>query len=235
MRPRTRAGRRRRGTGSRCDGRVASLKARGQRCWWTSKLAIVRRRASPSGSPRRTARGPGARRPSSRNGTNRRTLSRSAGRADSELGATKIAGLGGKHQLDRGNARSEADHLLEPSRRQGCHRHPVFDPLGLGRRDEIERDGLGEQPRLDRDRLDRDAVLAERTLHERGPGAEALGEARQVALQELHRALGRRRDHRGEREPGDVERGREWLHLEVADRDDPVLGDDDKRDSTAPR
>ena len=50
-----------------------------------------------------------------------------------------------------------------------------------------------------------------------------------VALQELHCPLGRRRDHRGEREPGDVERGRERLHLEVADRDHPVLGDDDER------
>ena len=171
----------------------------------------------------------GSEAPSSRNGTKRRTLSRSRAVPAPSRGAAEVAGLGGEHQLDRGDARSEADHLLEPSRRQRRHRHPVLDPLGLGRRDEVERDGLREQPRLDRDRLDRDAVLAERALRQRRPGAEALREARQVSLQELHRPLRRRRDHRGEREPGDVERGRERLHLEVADRDHPVLGDDDER------
>ena len=38
-----------------------------------------------------------------------------------------------------------------------------------------------------------------------------------------------RRDHRGQGEPGQVECGRERLDLEVADRDHPILVDEDER------
>ena len=171
----------------------------------------------------------GSEAPSSRNGTKRRTLSRSRAVPTPSRAPRRSHACAANISSIEATRAPRRDHLLEPSRRQRRHRHPILDPLGLGRRDELERDGLGEQPRLDRDRLDRDAVLAERALRERGPGAEALREPGQVALQQLHRALGRRRDHRGEGEPGDVERGRERLHLEVADRDHPVLGDDDER------
>ena len=80
----------------------------------------------------------------------------------------EIARLRREHQLDRDDPRAELDHLLEPPGGERRHRHPVLDPLGLRRRDELERDGLREEPRLDGDRLDRDPELAERALGHRG-------------------------------------------------------------------
>ena len=224
--PRYRVSASRNGAVSRCAS--ASLKARGQRCWWTSKPDIVRRRSSRSGSPRRAARGRGARH------LPRGTGQPADGRAEprrprSELRTAEIARLRREHELDRHDPRAELDHLGEPPGGERRHRHPVLDALGLGRRDELERDGLRQEPRLDGDRLDGDAVLAEGALGHGGALTEPLGQTCQVPLQELHGALGRGRDRGRESEPRQVERRRERLHLEVADRDHPVLVDDDER------
>ena len=151
------------------------------------------------------------------------------GRARAEPGAAKVAGLRGEHQLDRDDARSELDHRLEAPGRERRHRHPVLDPFGLGGRDDLERNGMGEQARLRREGLDRDPELAERALGQPRAGPEALGQARQRCLEQLDGALGSARDHRGQGEPGQVECGRERLDLEVADRDHPVFVDEDER------
>ena len=129
--------------------------------------------------------------PSPRNGTKPPHGRVQPCRAGAELRAAKVARLRGEHQLDRDHARAELGHLVESPRGERRHRHPVLDPLRLRRRDEVERDGLREEPRLDRDRLDRDPVLAERALGHVRLARRVRGQPGQVLLQHLHGALGR--------------------------------------------
>ena len=127
--------------------------------------------------------------------------------ARAEPGATKVAGLRGEEQLDRDDARPELDHLVEPSRRERRHRHPILEPLGLGRRDVLERDGLCEEPRLGGERLGCDPELAERALGDAGPLPSPSGSPVSGACRSFTARSRGARDHGCEREPGEVERG----------------------------
>jgi hypothetical protein len=87
----------------------------------------------------------------------------------------------------------------------------------------LDRDGLGQELRLDRHRLRRHPELRETTLCEAGLGGEPFRQAGHGRLQQLHRAFGRARQQRREPQPRDVERLRERQRIEVADRDHPAL------------
>ena len=68
-----------------------------------------------------------------------------------------------------------------------------------------------------------------RALGEAGPLPKALGQPRERRLEELERALGRAREHLREHQAGEIEGGREGRGLEVPDRHEALLVDDDKR------
>ena len=86
---------------------------------------------------------------------------------------------------------------------------------------------MGEQPRLRGERLHGDPDLAERALGEAGrsprPSVSPVSGWR--SFTDRSAALESRR----ECEPREVECGRERLDLEVADRDQPALVDEDER------
>src|SRR2546423_8611674 len=58
---------------------------------------------------------------------------------------------------------------------------------------------------------------------------EAVGKTGERRLQQLRQALVRAGECGSQRDPEEVERGRERKNLEVRDRDDPLLVDDDER------
>ena len=156
-------------------------------------------------------------------------------RAGAELRAAQVARLRREHELDRDHARAQLGHLVEsPAPRaapSSCD--PRSPPPASSRRGRTRPAGRGAAPR--QRSTGPDAVLAERALGHVRLRAESVSEPGQVLLQHLHAALGRRRDRRREGEPGDVERGRERLHLEVADREDTILVDERRAGSTEQR
>ena len=122
--------------------------------------------------------------------------------------------LGRDDQLDRGDSLTEADHFGDAA---GCQRregHAVLDALGLRRARELEGDRLGEQARLAGERHADVAELGEAVLVPRARG-EAVRQPGERRLEELHLALVRRGKGGGERDPEEVERGREGRDLDV--------------------
>ena len=75
--------------------------------------------------------------------------------------AAELCGLGRDGQFDGRDPPPERDHLRGAARRERSHRRPVLDALGVGRRDQLERDRRGKQPRLGGQRLDRDPEVLE--------------------------------------------------------------------------
>ena len=103
----------------------------------------------------------------------------------------------------------------------------VLDPLGVSGRDQLVRDGLGEEARLGGQALGGDAVLAQRVLGQTLPRREPVREPGERPLQELEQPLRRGRERGGERDAQEVERRGQREDLEVGDRDDSVLVLDD--------
>ena len=91
----------------------------------------------------------------------------------------------------------------------------------------LDRDRLGEELRLGRERLRRHAELGEGAFRQPRLGGETLGQAGDRRLEQLDRPLGRGRQHRREGDSHDVESLGERQRVEVADRDEPSLADED--------
>ena len=139
----------------------------------------------------------------------------------SELGLVpQVDGLRGHHELDRDDACAEVEHLREPPRSERRQRRPVLDARLLHRRGELERDGLGEQPRLGDDRLRRDAELGEPVLPRSLGRGQAFREPAEARADELQRSFDCGRQHGRECDPEEVERGGELRRLEVPHRHD---------------
>ena len=218
---------------SRMGGSVrcasASLKARGQRCWWTSRPAIVRSRSSRSESPRRAARGRGARRlPRGRGRSAERCRGagpcrpRAATPRRSHAWAASISSIEATRApsptISSSRLAASGAIVIRSSIPSACVVETSSNETGCASSRASTAIAWIAMP-YSLSALSASAGRAPRPSVEPGQGA----------LEQLHRPLGRRRDDGREREPGDVERGRERLHLEVADRDHPVLLDDDER------
>ena len=172
----------------------------------------ARRRTPP-------ARGAGARRTSSscgsRAGANRRCelfererhrarASRGTGCAHARMHGSSLLRCrasrrrGGRSPATRPRARrdeacAEVEHLREPPRSQRAERAVRSStPDSCMVEASSTRDGLGEEPRLGRDRLRRDTELREPVLPRALVRDESLGQAAESRAQELQRSLDRR-------------------------------------------
>ena len=139
----------------------------------------------------------------------------------------KVDRLARDDELDRRQALGEHDHLRQPPSGQRGHRDAILDPLVVARARGLDRDRLGEELRLGRERLRRHAELGEGALRQPRLGGETLGQAGDRRLEQLDRSLGRGRQHRREGDSHDVESLGERQRVEVADRDEPSLADED--------
>ena len=167
-----------RSAGGSARARSASRNAPGQRCWWTSNV-VTADASCPSATRRTSGSRSGSGSPSPTNGATSRTRRRAALRPRARAGARgdRTPGRRARSSIET-HARAELDLLREAARGERRHRHAVFEPFGLPGRDELERDGLRQQPCLGRERLHRDAELAERALGEAGALAEPVRRAR---------------------------------------------------------
>jgi hypothetical protein len=102
---------------------------------------------------------------------------------------SKLNRLGCDDQLDGDDSLAELHHLGEPAGGERGERHPIFDPLGLGRAGELERNRLRKQPCLRRQGMACVAKLGEPVLVKPGASGEAVGKTGERPLQELHQAL----------------------------------------------
>ena len=145
-------------------------------------LRPMRRANAPSRTRPTSGSTSGTDRPASRNGTT------SPDDRDGRLGPAPLSQCpAARSPARRPPARSRrsrspsADHLGDPSGGQRRHRRPVLDPFGVGRRDQLERDGLGQEAGFHGKTLGGEAEVGQARLGRSRHAAPARSAARTTA------------------------------------------------------